>query len=69
MFCRKPDPIMAQQKMLQDEIERVKLEMETAYSNFEQVLDPDLIDCYIYEVNAVQKKYKYLLRQIQLLQG
>ena len=46
-----------------------KLEMETAYSNFEQVLDPDLIDCYIYEVNAVQKKYKYLLRQIQLLQG
>ncbi len=65
MFGRKPDPIMAQQKMLQDEIERVKLEMETAYSNFEQVLDPDLIDCYIYEVNAVQKKYKYLLRQIQ----
>ena len=61
--------IMAQQKMLQDEIERVKLEMETAYSNFEQVLDPDLIDCYIYEVNAVRKKYKYLLRQIQLLQG
>ena len=69
MFGRKPDPIMAQQKMLQDEIERVKLEMDTAYSNFEQVLDPDLIDCYIYEVNAVQKKYKYLLRQIQLLQG
>ena len=69
MFGRKPEPIMAKQKMLQDEIERVKLEMETAYSNFEQVLDPDLIDCYIYEVNAVQKKCKYLLRQIQLLQG
>lgn len=63
MFGRKPDPIMAQQKMLQDEIERVKLEMETAYSNFEQVLDPDLIDCYIYEVNAVQKRYKYLLQE------
>ena len=69
MFGRKPDPIKEKKKMLQDEIERVKLEMETAYSNFEQVLDPDLIDCYIYEVNAVQKKYKYLLRQIQLLQG
>ena len=69
MFGRKPDPIVLQRKLLQDEIERVKLEMETAYSNFEHVIDPDLIDCYIYEVNAVQKKYKYLLRQIQLLQS
>lgn len=67
MFGRKPDPVMLQRELLQAEIERVKVEMETAYSNFEHVIDPDLIDCYIYEVNAVQKKYKYLLRQIQLL--
>ncbi len=37
--------------------------METAYSNFDNVTDPDLIDCYIYEVNAVMKRYKYLLEQ------
>ena len=68
MFGRKPDPIMAQQKMLQDEIERVKLEMETAYSNFEQVLDPDLIDCYIYEVNSALKRYRFLLQQAERMQ-
>ena len=28
-----------------------KYELETAYSGFDNVTDPDLIDCYIYEVN------------------
>ena len=38
-----------------------KYALDTAYSNFENVVNPDLIDCYIYEVNAVQKRYKFLL--------
>ena len=38
-----------------------KSALDTAYSNFENVVNPDLIDCYIYEVNAVQKRYKFLL--------
>ena len=25
--------------------------------------DPDLIDCYIYDINAILKRYKYLLDQ------
>lgn len=47
---------------LLNEIKRTKLALESAYSNFENVVDPDLIDCYIYEVNAVQKRYKFLLK-------
>ncbi|MCI8853454.1 MAG: DUF2508 family protein, partial [Lachnospiraceae bacterium] len=31
--------------------------------NFENVIDPDLIDCYTYEIYAVQKRYKFLLEQ------
>ncbi len=54
---------------LLEEIERTKLALETAHSNFENSLDPDLIDSYIYEVNAVQKRYKFLLKQIKLLQN
>lgn len=49
------------------DINETKLALESAYSNFENVLDPDLIDCYIYEVNAVQKRYKFLLRQAKEL--
>ena len=47
------------------ELAKTKIELETAYSNFENVTDPDLIDSSIYEVNAVQQRYKYLLRQIK----
>lgn len=47
------------------EIAKTKLALETAYSNFENVVDPDLIDCSIYEVNAIQQRYKYLLKQLK----
>lgn len=40
-----------------------KSALDSAYSNFDNVTDPDLIDCYIYEVNAVQKRYKFLLEK------
>ena len=48
---------------LLDEINKTKIAMEAAYSNFQNVIDPDLIDSCIYELNAVQNRYKFLLRQ------
>ena len=48
---------------IQEELEQSRFALEIAYSNFDNVTDPDLIDCYIYEVNAVMKRYKYLLEQ------
>ena len=50
-----------------DDLEKTKYELETAYSGFDNVTDPDLIDCYIYEVNAVMKRYRYLLNQAAAL--
>lgn len=49
------------------DIEKTKIAMESAYSNFENVSDPDLIDSYIYELNAMQKRYAFLLRQAKEL--
>ena len=48
---------------IQEELAQSRFALEIAYSNFDNVTDPDLIDCYIYEVNAVMKRYKYLLEQ------
>ena len=48
---------------IQEELEQSRFALEIAYSNFDNVTDPDLIDCYIYEVNAIMKRYKYLLEQ------
>lgn len=53
--------------LLLREINQTKLALEAAYSNFENVVDPDLIDCYIFELNAAQKRYKFLLKQAKAL--
>ena len=46
-----------------EDLEKTKYELETAYSGFDNVTDPDLIDCYIFESNAAWKRYRFLLRQ------
>ena len=58
------DEIVERQKItIRDELEEARRALEIAYSGFDNVTDPDLIDCYIYELNAVQVRYKFLLRQ------
>lgn len=54
-------------KELLQEIERVKIQMENAHYNFQNAMDPDLIDCYIFESNAAWKKYRFLLKQAKML--
>ena len=36
-----------------------------ARNHFEQAVDPTLIDCYIYELNAAQLRYQFLLRKFK----
>lgn len=49
-----------------EELAAARQEIEDAYLNFQNSLDPDLIDCYIYKGNAAWKKYRFLLRQAKL---
>ena len=46
-----------------DAIAKTRYALENAYAGFDDATDPDLIDCYIYELNAVMKRYKFLLDQ------
>lgn len=39
--------------------------INTARNQFEQVVDPMLIDCYIYELKAAQLRYQFLLQRIK----
>ena len=48
---------------LLSDLEKTKRALEIAYAGFENVIEPDLIDCYIYEVNSVLKRYKFLMEQ------
>ena len=57
----------SRRKQLLDDIKKTKFALDSAYSNFENVIDPDLVDCSIYELKAVQMRYRFLLRQAELL--
>ncbi len=48
---------------LLSDLKKTKEALEIAYAGFDNVTEPDLIDCYIYEVNSVFKRYKFLLDQ------
>lgn len=57
------DALELRKLSIREELTQTRHALENAYSGFDNVTDPDLIDCYIYEVNAVMKRYKYLLEQ------
>lgn len=48
---------------LKNDLELTKRALQIAYDGFDNATDPDLIDCYIYEVNSVLKRYKFLLEE------
>lgn len=48
------------------QIEISKTAILSAQNQFEQVVDPTLIDCYIYELNAAQLRYQFLLRNLKM---
>lgn len=46
---------------LKESIEKTRVALENAYAGFDYAVETDLIDSYIYEINALQKRYKHLL--------
>lgn len=54
-----------EKEQLLKEIDSTVVALETVYSKFENVTEPDLIDCVIFELNAIQKRYKYLLQRVK----
>lgn len=53
---------IARNALLSD-LEKTKQALEAAYVGFDSVTEPDLIDCYIYEMNSILKRYKFLMEQ------
>lgn len=50
---------------LMQELKKVQKSLDRAYENFSYVVDPELIDCCIYELNAGQMRYKFLMRKMK----
>ena len=59
IFSAHPDP------ELLTELRQTMSTINTVFNHFEEVVDPTLIDCYIYELNAAQLRYQFLLRKFK----
>ena len=55
--------------LLKKDLHRTAQDIQDAYNNLENAIEPDLIDCYIYELNAVQMRYKFLLATIKKMEN
>ena len=45
---------------LREDMEKTRIALEIAYAGFDNATDEDMIDCYIYEINSLLKRYKHL---------
>lgn len=50
---------------LRQELAHTKGAIDCALINFEQALDPAMVDCYIYEWKAAQLRYQFLLKCVK----
>lgn len=48
-------------------LDRTKVLIDQAYRCFDWADDPDLIESYVFEINALQSRYSYLLRRVREL--
>lgn len=54
--------------LLSEDLERARNDLDSAYRNLSCVTEPDLIDCYIYELQSIQMRYKFLLNRMKELE-
>ena len=50
------------------DLEATTAELNSVYTNLENVVDPDLIDYYIYQAKAISMRYKFLLECVKKIE-
>ncbi len=58
-----------ERRELTDSLARTRKLINQAYGGFNAVSDDDLIESYVFEINALQARYNYLLRRVKVLEG
>lgn len=53
---------------LKENLQQASNDLKVLYTNMSNVLDPDLIDYYIYQTKAMQMRYKYLLESVKKIE-
>ncbi len=64
---RKGSRCSEERQELMDFMAQTRVEINQAYAGFNMQTDPDLIDSHVYEINALQSRYSYLVRRLREL--
>ena len=65
IFSNKKRNPPKREEFLKNALKETQKSFENDYKGLESVDDPDLIDLFIYEINAANLRYKVLLRDIK----
>ena len=66
---RKPDPFLRTERQeLMRSLNQTRTLINQAYGGFNTTSDSDLIESYVYEINALHARYNYLLRRFKALE-
>ena len=67
---RKYDPAREEERRdLLQSLSHTRTLINQAYGGFNNANDSDLIESYVFEINALQARYNYLLRRIKQLEA
>ena len=70
-FCpsgKKQAAARGEKNMLREGLAQTRIQLNQAYLCFNSADDPDLIESYVFEINALQARYNYLLRRVKELE-
>ena len=66
---KKEDPAIQEERQeLLEGLAKTRVLINQAYACFNRASDPDLIESYVFEINALQSRYSYLLRRVRELE-
>lgn len=66
---RMPPAQETERRELVSSLAHTRTLINQAYSGFNMARDSDLIESYVFEINALQARYNYLLRRVKELEG
>jgi len=67
---RRPAPPLCDERQdLLQTLAHTRVLINQAYTGFNNTQDSDLIESYVFEINALQARYNYLLRRIKELEA
>lgn len=68
-FGRRPQAPSTERQELLQSLAATRVQINQAYRGFDTAHDPELVESFVYEINALQSRYSYLLRRIKELEA